>query len=72
MEKERRTFSRESKLNAVELSYSRANIRELAHELDLRPELIYRWRSEFSNYKGSSFPSNGNPKLTRSSLSYLD
>ncbi|MCZ4695758.1 hypothetical protein DWB61_13605 [Ancylomarina euxinus] len=42
MEKERRKFSREFKLNAVELSYSRANIKELAHELDVRPELIYR------------------------------
>ena len=64
MEKERRTFSREFKLNAVELSYSRANIKELAHELDVRPELIYRWRSEFASYQGTSFPGNGNPKLT--------
>ncbi len=63
MEKERRKFSREFKLNAVELSYSRANIRELAHELDVRPELSYRWRSEFANYQGSSFPGNGKPKV---------
>jgi len=65
MEKERRTFSREFKLNAVELSYSRSNIKALAHELDVRPELIYRWRSEFASYKGTSFPGNGNPKLTQ-------
>ena len=64
MEKERRTFSREFKLNAVELSYSRSNIKDLAYELDVRPELIYRWRSEFASYKGTSFPGNGNPKLT--------
>ena len=65
MEKGRRKFSREFKLNAVELSYSRANIRQLAHELDIRPELIYRWRSEFENYQGTSFPGNGKAKLTK-------
>jgi transposase len=64
MEKERRIFSREFKLNTVDLSYSRDNIKDLAHELEIRPELIYRWRSEFANYKGKSFPGNGNPKMT--------
>lgn len=64
MEKERRVFSREFKLNTVELSYKRSNIKELAIELDLRPELIYRWRSEFASYKGTSFPGNGKTKLT--------
>ena len=32
---ERRTFTREFKLNAVELSYSRDNIVELAHEIKI-------------------------------------
>lgn len=64
MEKDRRKFTREFKLNAVELSFSRENIKELANELDVRPELIYRWRSEFASYQGKSFPGNGNPKMT--------
>jgi transposase len=51
-------------LNAVELSYSRDNIRDLAHELKIRPELIYRWRSEFASYQGKSFPGNGKSKMT--------
>ena len=59
MDKERKIYSREFKLNTIELSYSRANIKELADELDIRPELVYRWRSEFTNYKGKSFPGNG-------------
>jgi transposase len=46
------------------LSFSRENIKELANELDVRPELIYRWRSEFASYQGKSFPGNGNPKMT--------
>ena len=64
MSRERRTFTREFKLNAVELSYSRKNIVELANELKIRPELLYRWRTEFASSQGASFPGNGNPKLT--------
>lgn len=63
MKDTRRKFTREFKLNAVELSFSRDNIKELANELDVRPELIYRWRSEFASYQGKSFPGNGNPKM---------
>ena len=64
MTKQRRIFDREFKLRAVELSYERENIKELAHELNIRPELIYRWRSEFATLEGASFPGNGKKKLT--------
>jgi len=64
MAKQRRVFDREFKLKAVELSYTRENIKELAHELNIRPELIYRWRSEFAVLEGASFPGNGNKKMT--------
>jgi len=62
--KERRQFNREFKLKVVELSYERENIKELANEMDLRPELIYRWRSQFSVLKENSFPGNGKKKMT--------
>jgi transposase len=64
MTKQRRVFDREFKLKAVELSYSRSNITEVAHELNVRPELIYRWRSEFAVLEGGSFPGNGKKKMT--------
>ena len=64
MLKTRRKFDREFKLKIVELSYSSQNIKELATEFDLRPELIYRWRSEFAAFEGVSFPGNGNKKMT--------
>jgi transposase len=64
MKKGRRTFTKEFKTNAVELSYSRANVVELANELTIRPELLYRWRSEFASYNGKSFPGNGKAKQT--------
>jgi hypothetical protein len=40
------------------------NAVELANELNIRPELLYRWRTEFASYQGKSFPGNGKPKLT--------
>ena len=55
----RRIFNKEFKLNAVELSYKRENIKELAHELEIRPELLYRWRNEFASRETASFPGNG-------------
>jgi len=60
MTKSRRLFDREFKIKAVELSYQKENIKELAADLGVRPELIYRWRSEFGALKGLSFPGNGN------------
>ncbi|MFO7853192.1 MAG: transposase [Bacteroidota bacterium] len=41
MEK-RRKYDREFKQMVVELSYKREDIRALAEELDIRPDLIYR------------------------------
>ncbi len=60
----RRKFDRAFKMKVVELSYERENIKELAHEMKLRPELIYRWRSEFATLEGKSFPGNGKKKMT--------
>lgn len=60
----RRKFTREFKLNAVELSYNRDNINELADELNVRAETLYRWRSEFAVLEGGSFPGNGRKKMT--------
>lgn len=60
----RRTFSKEYKLDVIQQSYRCDNIKELALELDLRPELVYRWRSEYKDEPGISFPGQGNPKQT--------
>ena len=64
MTKSRRQFDRSFKLKAVELSYQRDNIKELAEELGIRVDLLYRWRREFASRKGISFPGNG--KVARS------
>ncbi len=62
--KTRRSFSKEFKLDVITQSYQRENIKELATELGLRPELIYRWRSEYGTDPQRSFPGQGNLRHT--------
>lgn len=60
----RRTFSREYKLDVIQQSYRCGKIVELARELDMRPELIYRWRAEYKDRPDISFPGKGIAKQT--------
>ena len=49
---------------AVELSKNREDINNLAQELGIKPDLIYRWRREFSRTESNSFPGQGNMALS--------
>ena len=61
MTKERQHYDREFKQKAVELSYARGNAKEIAEELGIRPELLYRWCREYQRYGNNSFPGKGKP-----------
>ena len=52
------------KQKAVELADARGNVREVAAELGISPDLIYRWKSEAKTYGSGSFPGKGRPKMT--------
>ena len=60
----RKRYAREYKLRVVEQSYEVPNIAELASELGIRPELIYRWGAELAHQGAKSFPGNGNKALS--------
>jgi transposase len=62
--KKRRTYDREFKQMVVELSNNRDDLTALAFELDIRAELIYRWRREAAKHQSASFPGQGNKTLT--------
>ena len=64
MTQERQKYDREFKPKAVELSFARGNAREIAEELEIRAELLYRWRREYQKYQNNSFPGKGKPKMT--------
>lgn len=62
--KTRRKYDREFKQMAVELSHHRQDISELAKELDIKVNLLYRWRREAKVAQGTYFPGQGIPKQT--------
>jgi len=62
--KKRKTFDREFKQMVVELSKNRDDIVKLALEMDISPDLIYRWRRLAKVHKEASFPGHGNQILT--------
>ncbi len=62
--KKRRKYDQEFKQMVVELSNTREDISALAAEMDLRPELIYRWRREALANLGASFSGQGNKIMT--------
>lgn len=62
--KKRRRYDREFKQMVVELSNTRDDLSALASELDIRAELIYRWRREALANLDASFPGQGNKLMT--------
>lgn len=64
MAETRRIYSKEFKQKAVELSNVRGNVQEIARELGVGAELIYRWRNEMRNKPDIAFGGNGKVQLT--------
>lgn len=64
MKETRKSYSKEFKQKAVELSNVRGNVQEIARELDVKPELIYRWRKEFNSSPSLAFGGKGIKQLT--------
>ena len=63
MGKQRRRFTREYKVEAVRLALSGAKPqKEVAKDLNLNPETLYRWVAEFRKDSEQSFPGNGQVK----------
>jgi transposase len=62
MKKMRKIYDRVFKEKAVQLSYERHNISELARELGITAPQLYKWRKEYEEFGQGSFPGNGNIK----------
>jgi transposase len=69
---ERRKFSKEFKLEAIELSYnSDGTVAQVAANLGIRVELLYRWRGEVRRSESEAFPGNGQLKRQDAEASRL-
>ena len=64
MKQSRKKYSKEFKQKAVELSNVRGNVQEIARELGVPAEFIYRWRKEQTLNPSLTFSGNGNRQLT--------
>jgi transposase len=64
MKKERKTYSKEFKQQAIELSNVRGNVQEVARELGISAEMIYRWRRESDRKPDLAFSGKGIKQLT--------
>ena len=59
----RRRYTREFKLEAIRLSQQPGvTLTEIAKELGIRPELLYRWRKEAQTDPVQAFPGQGSLK----------
>ena len=62
--KRNRNYDRTFKERAVQLSYERSSVKDLAEELGIHPDRIYSWRKEFATYGKASFSGHGKERLT--------
>ncbi len=59
----RSKYSNQFKIDAVELSLrSNKTVIEIAEDLGIRVELLYRWKSEYQAKQKASFPDTGHLK----------
>jgi len=69
---ERRKYTKEFKQEAVQLSYeSNRSVAEAAKNLGIRPELLYRWRSEQRQEGEDAFPGKGKTKPSEEEMRRL-
>ena len=71
--KQRRRFDTQFKLDALRLiQESNRKISDIARELGIRPELLYRWKSELSADPANAFPGKGKLKPEQEQLRRLE
>lgn len=59
-QRQRRQYTKAFKTEAVEFAlHSTKLMVEIAGDLGIHPELLYRWKSEYKANKGNAFPGSG-------------
>ena len=63
---ERKKFDKSFKTKAVELSFARNNVNEVAEELGIKAQQLSVWRKQYRENGDVAFPGNGNIKQSES------
>ena len=59
----RRRFSQEFKMNAVSMVVDQGrDLIETAHDLDIRPDMLRKWKKKYESDGGQAFPGSGHQK----------
>jgi transposase len=64
MKRERRSFDKEFKLMVVNLCQSGKSTKEVAEDLGIRPDMVRRWKREYTQYQEGSFSGHGKANMT--------
>jgi len=64
MKRQHKNYSLSFKQKAVELSFSKGNVKQVCEELAIPYSVLHRWRKESKAYGKNSFPGRGKAKLT--------
>ena len=64
MKRKPKHYTLEFKQKAVQLSYARGSVSQVCEELDILPDVLYRWRNKQKDYGKYSFPGRGKPQMT--------
>lgn len=64
LQPERRSYTREYKLEVIKRSYEDIKISDLSRELGIGPSVIHRWRQQFARDTKTSFPGRGVEQLS--------
>jgi transposase len=68
----RRQFTREFKLSAIQRLEMGASIAEVARAFEVNPNVLHRWRREFRQGPGNSFPGLGKRRWDESQAARLE
>jgi transposase len=67
-----RRFTREFKLAAVQRLEQGISIAEVARALEVNPNVLHRWRSEFRQGPGNAFPGRGQRRWSEGRIAELE
>ena len=68
----RRQFTKEFKVAAIQRLERGVSIGEVARALEVNPNVLHRWRREFRQAPGNSFPGNGNRRWSEGRIAELE
>lgn len=71
MKLSRRQFSQEFKLAAVRRLEQGVSMAEVARALEVNPNVLHRWRREFRQGPGNTFPGNGKQRWSEGQIAEL-